>query len=199
MSRDEPRAKAERPTYPAARELTLLERVAAGDRSAVPQLLDRYGPLVWSIARRQLGNEAAEDAVQETFVQIWKNAERFDPSRASEATYITTIARRRVIDFRRKAGRRPEAEELTFETPVESEGLASVEIGDEARVASEALADLKPDQQRVLKLAIVEGLTHTQIAARTKMPLGTVKSHARRGLERVRALLEERRGEGGAA
>jgi len=66
------------------------------------------------------------------------------------------------------------------------------------RVAAEALQELKPDQRRVLRLAIVDGLTHTQIAQVTKMPLGTVKSHARRGLERVRTLLRERRGtEGG--
>ncbi len=180
------------------RELTLIERVARGDKAAVPLLLDKYGPLVWSVARKQVGADAAEDLVQEVFLQIWKGADRYDPRRASEATYITTIARRRAIDFRRRVGRRPEIEEIPEETPEETSALEGVELADEARVAAEALAELKPEQQKVLRLAIVEGLTHTQIAEVTRMPLGTVKSHTRRGLERVRTLLQERRGAGGA-
>ena len=77
------------------------------------------------------------------------------------------------------------------------EELARVDAGDDVRIACEALAELKPDQRRVLQLAIVEGLTHTQIAEGTRLPLGTVKSHARRGLERVRTLLAERSAAGG--
>lgn len=173
-------------------ELTLLERIAAGDSAAVPLLLDRYGPLVWSIARKQIGADAAEDVVQEIFIQIWKSAGRYDPEIASEATYITTIARRRLIDHRRRIGRQPLREELVDEPPVVDLGLDSVDLSDEARVAAEAIANLKPDQQRVLRLAIVDGLTHSEIAERTKLPLGTVKSHARRGLERVRSMLEAR-------
>jgi RNA polymerase sigma-70 factor (ECF subfamily) len=182
------------------RQPSLLERVAGGDRAAVPRLLDEYGPLVWSIARKLVGTAGAEDVVQEVFIQLWKNAHRFDPERASEATFITTIARRRAIDHQRRVGRRPELEELPDEAPAETDALAAVELIDEARVAAEALAQLKPEQQQVLRLALVEGLTHTQIAVVTKLPLGTVKSHARRGLERVRALLKERRagGEGGS-
>jgi RNA polymerase sigma factor (sigma-70 family) len=183
---------------PAERELTLLERVGQGDRAAVSQLLDAYGPLVWSIARKQIGAEAAEDAVQEVFIEIWKHAKRYDSQLASEATYIATIARRRVIDHRRKLGRRPEVEEVPEETPDTDESLESLELMDEARIANEAIAQLRPEQRKVLKLAIVDGLTHTEIAESTKLPLGTVKSHARRGLERVRTLLQERRQAGGA-
>lgn len=175
---------------------TLLERVAAGDRSAVPALLDQYGPLVWSIARKQVGAAAAEDAVQEVFIEVWKHAGRFDPEVASEATYIATIARRRIIDQRRRIGRRPEVEEIEEQTPTTDDALEEVELVDEARVAQEALARLRPEQREVLKLAIFDGLTHTEIAAKTSLPLGTVKSHARRGLERVRTLLRERQGAG---
>jgi len=173
-------------------EPTLLERVARGDAAAVPELLDRFGSLVWSIVRRQAGVEAAEDLVQDIFIQLWKSAARFDPAIASEATFITTIARRRVIDHRRKVGRRPENEELQDVVGVEEAGLLQLELSDEARIAQEAIANLKPDQQRVLRLALVDGLTHSEIAKVTKLPLGTVKSHARRGLERVRSRLEER-------
>lgn len=178
------------------RELTLLERIAGGDRAAVPLLLDRYGGLVWSIARRQVGVESAEDLVQEVFLQLWKTADRYDPERASEATWITTIARRRAIDLRRRVGRRPDEVALPEESAAEDDALERVELADEARLAAEALEQLRPEQREVLRLAIIEGLTHTQIAERTKLPLGTVKSHARRGLERVRALLAER-GPGG--
>lgn len=172
------------------RELTLLERVARGDAAAVPLLLDEYGPLVWSIARKQVGPDAAEDVVQEVFVQLWKSAHRYDRERASEATYVTTIARRHAIDHRRRIGGRPEVAELEEETPAEDRALEGVELIDEARVAAEVLAQLRPEQQEVLRLAIVEGLTHAQIAEVTRLPLGTVKSHARRGLERVRSMLE---------
>lgn len=181
------------PTEPIEREPTLLERIGAGDKAAVPLLLDKYGPLVWSIARRQAGADAAEDLVQEIFIQVWSHAERYDPERASEATYITTIARRRVIDHSRKVGRRPSQEELVDELPTEVSAFEAVDLADEARVAAEALAELKPEQQEVLRLAIVEGLTHNEIAEITNLPLGTVKSHSRRGLERVRAILKERR------
>ena len=174
-------------------EVTLLERVGAGDASAVPLLLDKYGPLVWSIARRQVGVEAAEDLVQEIFIQIWSQAERFDASKASEATFLTMIARRRGIDFIRKTGRRPTTEVLPEELPTERLGLEAIDIADEARVAMEALSQLKPEQQQVLRLGIVDGMTHSEIADATNLPLGTVKSHSRRGLERVRELLSERK------
>lgn len=183
---------------------SLLERVGRGDPAAVPLMLDRFGPLVWSIARRQVGVARAEDLVQEIFVQIWKNAGRYDPERASETTYITTIARRRAVDERRKIGRSPESVEIEVDLEEPSDPFAGVELADEARIAADALSQLKPEQQRVLRLTLVEGLTHAEVAAATELPLGTVKSHVRRGLEKVRGLLREdrqerqgaRRGEG---
>lgn len=172
---------------------TLLERVAQGEEEAVRLALDRFGPLVWSIVRRQVRPSAAEDLVQEIFVEIWRSAGRYDPERASEATFVTTIARRRLIDHRRRVGRRPELEALEPELAGEEPELEPVELADEARVAVEALGRLKPDQRRVLQLGLVEGLTHARIAEVTRLPLGTVKSHARRGLERLRGMLDAKR------
>jgi RNA polymerase sigma-70 factor (ECF subfamily) len=172
------------------REITLLERVAQGEADAVPRLLDRYGPLIWTIVRKQVPPHAAEDVVQEICIQLWKSAGRYDPEVASEATFITTIARRRLIDHRRKLGRRPEAEELFEEAVPEPEEEADpVELADEAQQVAGAIAKLRPEQRRVLELSLVEGMTQVQIAEVTRLPLGTVKSHARRGLERVRAAL----------
>lgn len=184
------RSPRRRGTTPSVTEpLTLVQRIAAGDGSAVRDVMDRYGALVRSLARRGVGTHDAEDLAQEVFVQVWKHAARFDPAKGSEEAWITTIAKRRIIDRRRKAGRRPESQELIEEAVGGVEQRDEIELADEARMAEEALSALSRDQRRVLRLALIEGLTHTEITQRTKMPLGTVKSHARRGLERVRAHL----------
>jgi len=173
------------------RESTLLERVARGDAEAVAALVRDYTPVVWAIARRQLGPQCAEDVVQEVFLALWKDAARFDPALSSEATFIATVARRRVIDQRRRAGRGP-TQEREAEPAVPDPGFEHIDLGEEARVAAAALEELPGRQREVLRLAIVEGLTHVEIAARTALPLGTVKSHVRRGLGRVRGALARR-------
>lgn len=181
---------------------TLLERIAAGDSSAVQEFLDAYGGLVWSIVRRRVLPDAAEDVVQEIFVDVWRSAARFDPERASEAAFVTTIARRRLIDHQRKTGRRiddVELEATEHEVAESSTELERVELADEVQLAEAVLEELRPDQRRVLRLAVVDGLSHAQIAAATRMPLGTVKSHVRRGLERVRARLGAQGPVGGEA
>ena len=176
---------------------TILQRVAAGDQSGVRECLDRYGGLVWSLARRLSNTEAdAEDAVQEIFLEVWKSAERYDPEIASEVTFIAMIARRRLIDRRRKAGRRPRSETLSAVTDVAeaSPDVSEPSSTDEdVAAARRALGKLNPEQQRVLQLSIVHGLSHDRIARATGLPLGTVKTHARRGLIRVRELIESER------
>ncbi len=171
----------------------LLNRVAAGDAEAVQLCIDRFGALVWSLARRLLGNAAeAEDAVQEIFIDIWRNASRYDARVASEKTFVAMIARRRIIDRRRRLGRAPEMETSELDRlskPDETEWLSSVETTDEVSRAVDAIRQLKPDQQQLLRLAIHEGWTHQKIADHLQIPLGTVKTNVRRGLMRVRELL----------
>ena len=175
----------------------ILIRVARGDADAVGACLDRYGPLVWSVAKKAWDDYATiEDVVQEVFIDVWKSADRFDPEKASEATFIATIARRRVIDRRRRAGRAPVQELIEESTAsVEDAGLEQVDLGDEARLAREALSDLKPDQRRVILMSVVDGLTHPEIVSATGIPLGTVKSHIRRGLDQAAQKLRSARGE----
>ena len=169
----------------------ILKRVAAGDADAVRECLDTYGGLVWSLARRMLRNtEDAEDVVQDVFVDIWKNAQRFDESLASETTFIAMIARRRIIDRVRYASRRVTAdslEDVVTEPSVRAD--RSMQMSVEANEAAEAVAALRPEQRQVLQLAIVHGLSHQEIADATGMPLGTVKTHARRGLLAAREIL----------
>jgi RNA polymerase sigma factor (sigma-70 family) len=170
---------------------TILERVAAGDSAAVEECLQRYGGLVWSLARKLCPNHAdAEDAVQEVLIEVWRHANRFDPQIASEATYITMIARRRLIDQFRKRGREPDTTSIHEET-VESASRheRQTEIEEEAARARRYLEQLRPEQQQILELSITRGLSQSQIAEATNLPLGTVKTHARRGLIRLRELL----------
>lgn len=172
---------------------SILERIASGDQRAVRECLDTYGGLVWSVARRWCDNAAdAEDGTQEIFLEIWKSAARYDPSMGSEAVFITTIARRRMIDRLRAKERRPKTEtldetySLSIADPVADDGMLAAE----AAIASRAVAQLDEGQRQILLMGVVQGMTHSEIAAATGKPLGTVKTQLRRGLIRVRELIE---------
>ena len=168
----------------------LLERVAAGDDTAVAEVLDTYGGLVWSIARRSFRERAeAEDAVQDAFIAVWQSASKYDPAVAAEATFIAMIARRRVIDRVRKASRRPDTQPIaSFDEPaVEAE--KATEIAEESRRVLAVIDALDPPQPEVIRHSVMDGLTHAQIAERLSLPLGTVKTHIRRGLMKVRTAM----------
>lgn len=169
----------------------VLPRVASGDETAVADCLNRYGGLVWSLARRSCSDQqSAEDAVQDIFLQVWKSANRFDESIATETTFIAMIARRRLIDLKRKKS-------LPSSGPMELEQVRSrttlaedrAELHDEAAKAADLLSQLPSEQQHVIRLSIYEGLSHSRIAESTGLSLGTVKTHIRRGLIKLRASL----------
>ncbi|MBN8597110.1 MAG: sigma-70 family RNA polymerase sigma factor [Planctomycetes bacterium] len=172
---------------------TILQRIASGEKAAVQECIARYAGLIWSLTRRMALNGAdAEDAVQEIFVEIWRNAPRFDPGVASETAFVAMIARRRLIDRRRRMSRRRDRAALE-ETATPATGGGRVELGEEASIASRAMEELSLEQQRVLRLSLLQGLSHEKIANATGLPLGTVKTHARRGLLRIRELLSRDR------
>ena len=170
---------------------TTLQRIASGDQSAVQECLKSYGGLVWSLARRMMRNqEDAEDAVQEIFLDVWKNAERFDPAQASETTFVAMIARRRLIDKIRHSQRRISADsidDVLAEPSTRDDKVLQMNV--EAREAAKALDQIRPEQRQVLQLSIVHGLSHQEISEATGMLLGTVKTHARRGIIQVRDIL----------
>lgn len=169
----------------------ILERIAKGDKVAVQDCMDAYGGLVWSLARRMLSNvDDAEDAVQEIFIDIWKNAERFDETQASETTFVAMIARRRLIDRMRRTQRQPNIDSLDDILIEPSKNYHhQIQSCVEAKEAAEAMSSLRPEQRQVLQLSIFQGLSHQEIATLTGMPIGTVKTHARRGLIQIRELL----------
>ncbi len=186
----------------------LLHQVAKGDPKAVAALLDRYGGLVYSLARRfSYSPSEVEDAVQDVFTAVWQSAARFDRALGAEETFVATVARRRLIDRRRRAQRRAahmrEGDVGLAQAPDRSgDGMGggggpgataeqAAEFSDEAGRAVEALATLRPEQQRCLRMSIYHGLSHEEIAAATGIPLGTVKTHVRRGLIAIRESLEK--------
>lgn len=169
----------------------LLPQVAAGNPGAVEKFLRRHSGMVWGLARRFCRSaEDAEDATQEIFVEVWKSADRYDAEYGSETTFLMTIARRRLIDRARRQGRRPTTELLEDAGTLPAAAVADrVEVQDEVQRAQEALSQLRPEQREVLDMALGQGRTHQEISAAIGIPLGTVKSHARRGLMRLREML----------
>jgi len=173
------------PRMPASPTEGLLERLIGGDSSALAEFYDRYAALVNGLALRILRNTAeAEDVVQEVFVQVWRQAERYDPTRGSAEAWLCMMARSRSLDrLRRRASRREEPDDAApgagAQTPRTEEAIA----------VRTALETLSLDQRRALELAYYEGLTQTEIAARLDEPLGTIKTRIRTAMIRLRDVL----------
>jgi len=174
--------------------VALLARVAQGDREAFGRFYDAFAGLALGLIRRILRDPAAsEEVLQEVFWQIWLEAGRYDPRRGSPEAWVVMRAKARAIDRLRAIRRR----EKTFVAPVDEAVTRSSEApGENPGVAAEtrglvrsALDGLPEAQRRVVELAFFEGLTQSEIASRLGEPLGTVKTRARLGLERLRSLL----------
>ena len=172
----------------------ILSRIAEGDRAAVDECLEEFGDLVWSIARRLSTSGAdAEDAAQEVFLELWQKADRYDPEIASEATFIAMIARRRLIDRLRKNRTRVGTESLDLDIfSNQSDSTEDAELRDEAAKAAKCLGRLPDQQQQVIALSVHQGASHRVISERLNIPLGTVKTFARRGLIQIRDCMNRR-------
>jgi RNA polymerase sigma-70 factor (ECF subfamily) len=162
----------------------LLRRLAAGDQKALGEFYDLYAGLANGLALRILRDTAdAEDVVQEAFVQVWRQAGRYDPRRGSPQAWLCTIARTRALDrLRRRVSRREDTAEAAppgTETPQTEEALT----------VRKALDGLSADQRRALELAYYEGLTQTEIARHLGEPLGTIKTRIRTAMIRLREAL----------
>jgi len=173
----------------------ILPRVAAGDRAAVEACINEYAGLIQALAVRYLGHAGpdVDDAVQDVFVELWRCAGRFTPGEgSSEAAFIATIAHRRLIDAqRRKASglRLVAAIESGTHAAPSSTARASdpgVHAEDDLRAAAAALNQLTEPVREAMYLSFFHGLTHSAIAHRTGVPVGTVKTRLRRGLVEVR-------------
>ncbi len=171
----------------------LLLRIADGDDEALRDLYRLYGRLAFSLAIRILANqEQAEDAVQEAFLRVWRNANRYDPARGAFSTWFGRMVRNLCIDVLRRrdplsrAGPLDDVDRWTRASePTDNAVLDRI-------IIREAFLRLPGDQSRVLDMAYFQGLTHREIAELLSIPEGTVKSRMRLGLQKMRAhLLEE--------
>ena len=184
----------------------LLQRIAAGDEQALGALYDRWSPLVFSLCVHVLGDDdEAEEAVEETFWQAWRQAARYDITRGAVSTWLTTIARSRALDRLRARRRRQEdamsdlsetKRAAVEETARRGDDPASgAEVSERRALVRQALLALPPEQREVLELAYFRGLSQTEIAERTGQPLGTIKTRVRLAMEKLRdrlGILRER-------
>ena len=170
----------------------LVALVARGDEGALGALYDRFSRVAYGLALRIVRDQAlAEDAVQEGFLTVWRQARSFSPERAKPSTWILTLVHRRAVDLVRREQRR-RAEPL--ESAPEAAGGATDEeasLRERRAAVREALRRLPDDQREALELAYYGGYTQSELAERLGQPLGTIKSRMFTGLARLRDLLAE--------
>jgi len=160
------------------------------DRTAFAELFDHFAPRVKGFLMKS-GADAtlAEECTQDVMAAVWHKAHQFDPARASVATWIFTIARNRKIDLLRRQ-RRPEPDELTWGPEAEPDQADVVNLQQETALLGDALNTLPDAQRELIEKAYFGDLTHSEIAAETGLPLGTIKSRIRLALERLRHALK---------
>ncbi len=152
-----------------------------GDSAAMAQLYDRYSPVVYSVALRVLADTgAAEDVLQEVFLQLWRNPGAFDAGRGSLGAWLAVIARNRAIDQLRK--RRPETDPSEVNLSLDLDLAGDTERRRTLEKIRSAMNGLSVEQRKTVELAFFQGMTHTEIAAKTGDPLGTVKTRIRSAL-----------------
>jgi RNA polymerase sigma-70 factor (ECF subfamily) len=178
------------PTDPLAE---LMPRIAGGDRGALRQLYDATSSKLFAVCLRILSNrDESEDVLQEVYITIWRRADRFEASRASVMTWISTIARNRAIDRLRARG------PLAYAEPVEELEISDGSVGADALIEAaqsgealgKCLGELDKRTETVIRTAFFEGVTYEALAQRMGTPLGTVKSWIRRGMLKLRECLE---------
>jgi RNA polymerase sigma-70 factor (ECF subfamily) len=174
-------------------EAGLLARMVEGDESSLTALYDRLSSLAYGVALRIVKNpDAAQDAVQEAFLRVWRRADRFDPGRGRARPWFLRLVRNVAIDQQRARGVRDRAEtEKILDVSENVPGERPDDVASRSERAGRiraALEQLLPvDQRRAIEIAYFEGLSHSEIAEREGMPLGTVKTRIRDGVQRLRA------------
>jgi RNA polymerase sigma-70 factor, ECF subfamily len=175
-------------------DLELLARIARGDRESFAALYDRHGGILFGVLLRILANRReAEDALQETFLHLWRRAEDYDESRGRPLVWLTVLARSRALDRLRTIGLRIRTlDPAALEPPPAVESTVDRRVTSEnGRLVRSALEGVSEGQREPLLLAYFDGLTQTEIAERLGRPLGTVKTQIRLGLSKLRLLLRE--------
>ncbi len=159
---------------PGTTDAILIARVRAGNQQAMAELYDRYSRLVYSVALRVAGDTAAaEDILQDVFLQLWRKPEAFDAARGSLAPWLAVIARNRAVDHQRKR-RTEDIEECVAASAVDMESEA-----DRSRMIEKirgVMNAMSAEQRSAVEMAFFQGMTHAEIAEQSRQPLGTIKS-----------------------
>lgn len=177
----------------------LVRHMASGDEASVAALYDRYGPVLYAVAYRIVGQKAdAEEVVMETFAQVWRDAAKFEATRGSVAAWLTMISRSRALDHVRSRERRERLNTSAAREDLGQEAGTSrwgsdpgyqVEQTERQKRVAAALESLSPAQRQAIELAYFDGLSQSEIAERLNEPLGTVKTRVRLGMMKLRDAL----------
>ena len=187
----------------------LLRAIGRKEAGAFEVLYDRFSRVVFSTAYRVLRDvQGAEDVVQDVFVRLWRNPDRYVEERGSFVGWVLSVTRNRAIDEVRARRRRPlnesqlrgadESSSVIADAPSEAAAvaLATAELTDQRALVQRALAEIPAEQRRAIELAYYHGLTQAEIAKALQTPLGTVKTRIRLGMQKLRVSLEGRVGPG---
>jgi RNA polymerase sigma-70 factor (ECF subfamily) len=174
------------PTVPQEFDARVLDGQFAAGVAGLREAYDAHGALVYSICRRSLDAESAKDVTQDVFVSAWRGRDQFDPQRGSLAAWLVGITKRRIIDHHRSEGRHANRRADDTELLAIDHRDTGVEHVADRMLVADGLRQLPSHIREIIELAFVHDLTHQEIAERTGAPLGTVKSHIRRGLLRIR-------------
>jgi RNA polymerase sigma-70 factor (ECF subfamily) len=178
------------------RDTELLRLIADGDRLAFAEFYDRHSMLMFSVASKILNDAGeAEDVLQETFVQIWEKAAKFDPKLGKAASWAAILARNRAIDRIRASQRRSRLAEAAgvaqaIAAEVSESANETLYGHDKAKFVYSAIVELPEEQRQAIELAYFSGLTQDEISKKLNTPLGTIKARIRRGLLKLRDQLE---------
>jgi RNA polymerase sigma-70 factor (ECF subfamily) len=170
-------------------DVKLIARMRAGDKDAMAAVYDRYRGIVYGVALRVLGNStAAEDVLQEVFLRLWRNPNGFDAERGKLPAWLAVIARNRSIDYLRQRPPEDDIEDFTISSNIDLEdGFARMQAVERIRAI---ISELPREQRRSLEMVYFEGMTQSEIAAKTGEPLGTIKTRIRTGLLTLRKAFE---------
>jgi RNA polymerase sigma-70 factor, ECF subfamily len=170
--------------------MELLQRIQSGDQDALVELHAQYANLVFSVAFRVLNDQmAAEEVTQDTFLRLWDKSHTYDPAKGQFIVWLLTITRRLAIDTLRQRARQEPRTDMLFidENPQLWENLLSTGSNELRRTMLMVLKELPPEQSTVINLAYFQGMSHSDISAYLKLPLGTVKTRIRQGMQKLRA------------
>ena len=187
------------PSSDLANEIDLLQKVAQGDKRAFAEFYDHFSGVLFAAALRILNNrEAAEDVIQDVFIQIWEKAPLYDATRGKPLTWAMTLTRNKSIDRLRSLQRRARLhddagkEAQTAEQFDSHSAIDDVETTERGAIVRAAFEKLNKEQRQALEMAFFGSLTHAEIAERLGEPVGTIKARIRRGMMKLRDVLESR-------